>query len=303
MEEVEERILEEDMVKSKKNVDLRTFPRSYPKVTKLVFIYQSEIMSGQDKTMTLRSEDIMLKYKNGKDLDNEITADSFAENGTVAENGTFNFKLCDICMGPKIGHVWDEQRKCTYKEAWKKEEAQRMVNKIISHEKFEEAVFRLRKGEEDLTCCFCNEKMENRWAKKDHYRKIHKKDLDQENNDYMATAMEQLKNLKVDQNEIAETNKSILLLLSKLVDTTLTQNTTNNRPITLVKAQRVPVWSKNQKLERWLDQVKAWVEDMGNVPVHQKYNELIESLKANKEIEGLSSYTTTTIMKIKIVKR
>ena len=65
VEELEERILKEEMVKgmnskeklvlrkSIKNVDLRTLPRSYSKVTKLEFTPQPEIMAGQDRTMTL----------------------------------------------------------------------------------------------------------------------------------------------------------------------------------------------------------------------------------------------------------
>ena len=167
--------------------------------------------------MTLRSDDITLQYKIGNDLDEEIT--KIARYGKVMDDGTFAFNMCDVCNGPVLGHVWDNDNKCVYEIPWTREEAQSMANEIVKQDEYEEAVFKLRVKEDDVTCSFCNKQQENRWAKKEHYKKVHKRELNKENNDYMITAVEQLKD---DRDELVKNNKNMILLMEKLVDAEVT---------------------------------------------------------------------------------
>merc|ERR1712115_121174 len=53
---------------------------------------------------------------------------------------------------------------------------------------------------------------------------------------------------------------------------------------------KVPVWSKGMQLTPFLKSIEVWIENNKDLPEHSKYNEIIESLKLNKEIEGLSLY-------------
>ena len=66
----------------------------------------------------------------------------------------------------------------------------------------------------------------------------------------------------------------------------LTKGTTNK----LIKPAKVPSWSKGMKLTPFIKSLEVWLENNKDLPEHSKYNEIIESLKLNKEIEGLSLY-------------
>ena len=58
----------------------------------------------------------------------------------------------------------------------------------------------------------------------------------------------------------------------------------------LIKPAKVPVWSKGMQLTPFIKSLEVWMENNKELPDHSKYNEIIESLKLNKEIEGLSLY-------------
>merc|ERR1711895_214427 len=66
----------------------------------------------------------------------------------------------------------------------------------------------------------------------------------------------------------------------------LRKGTTNK----LIKPAKVPSWSKGMKLTPFIKSLEVWLETNKDLPDHSKYNEIIESLKLNKEIEGLSLY-------------
>ena len=76
------------------------------------------------------------------------------------------------------------------------------------------------------------------------------------------------------QNEVATAIKAIQI------------GTTNK----LIKPAKVPVWSKGMQLTPFIKSLEVWMENNKELPDHSKYNEIIESLKLNKEIEGLSLY-------------
>merc|ERR1711873_264680 len=58
----------------------------------------------------------------------------------------------------------------------------------------------------------------------------------------------------------------------------------------LIKPAKVPVWSKGMQLTPFIKSLEVWYETNKDLPEHSKYNEILESLKLNKEIERLSLY-------------
>merc|ERR1712120_85644 len=58
----------------------------------------------------------------------------------------------------------------------------------------------------------------------------------------------------------------------------------------LIKPAKVPAWSKGMQLRPFIKSIEVWLENNKDLPEHSKYNEIIESVKLNKEIEGLSLY-------------
>ena len=56
----------------------------------------------------------------------------------------------------------------------------------------------------------------------------------------------------------------------------------------LIKPAKVPSWTKGMKLTPFIKSIEVWLETNKDLPDHLKYNKIIESLKLNKEIEGLS---------------
>ena len=62
------------------------------------------------------------------------------------------------------------------------------------------------------------------------------------------------------------------------------------RPNKLVKPAKVPSWSKSMKLEAYLKALEVWMEMNKDVSEAVRFKDVIESLKVNKEIEGLAQY-------------
>merc|ERR1711873_246471 len=62
------------------------------------------------------------------------------------------------------------------------------------------------------------------------------------------------------------------------------------RPNKLVKPAKVPSWSKDMKLDAYLKALEVWMEMNSDVSEAVRFQDVIESLKTNKEIEGLAKY-------------
>ena len=61
----------------------------------------------------------------------------------------------------------------------------------------------------------------------------------------------------------------------------------SNRGTTkLVKPAKVPGWTKEMKLDVYLKALEVWMETNKDVSEGVRYQDVIESLKMNKEIEG-----------------
>ena len=67
-------------------------------------------------------------------------------------------------------------------------------------------------------------------------------------------------------------------------------NVFKDRPNKLVKPAKVPSWSKGMKLDVYVKSLQVWMEMNKDVSEAVRYLDVIESLKVNKEIEGLAKY-------------
>ena len=67
-------------------------------------------------------------------------------------------------------------------------------------------------------------------------------------------------------------------------------NGNKERPNKLVKPAKVPSWSKGMKLEAYEKSLQVWMEMNKDLSEAVRYQDVIESLKVNKEIEGLAKY-------------
>ena len=67
-------------------------------------------------------------------------------------------------------------------------------------------------------------------------------------------------------------------------------NMFKDRPNKLVKPAKVPSWSKGMKLDVYMTALEVWMEMNKDVSEAVRFQDVIESLKMNKEIEGLAKY-------------
>ena len=55
----------------------------------------------------------------------------------------------------------------------------------------------------------------------------------------------------------------------------------------LTKPAKVPTWTKDLTLETYAKQLQTWSDILEDISEYVKYQDLMESLKTNKEIERL----------------
>ena len=67
-------------------------------------------------------------------------------------------------------------------------------------------------------------------------------------------------------------------------------NQLQGRPNKVVKPAKVPSWTKSMKLQAYLKALEVWREMNKDVSEAVRFQDVIESLKMNKEIEGLTKY-------------
>ena len=72
-----------------------------------------------------------------------------------------------------------------------------------------------------------------------------------------------------------------------LIDAILTRQ---NGTAKIMKPVRPPAWTKNMTLEVYIKALEVWVTQNREMPELVKYQEVLETLKQNKEISGLEEY-------------
>ena len=91
-----------------------------------------------------------------------------------------------------------------------------------------------------------------------------------------------------DDMEKRQTNSDILAGLQSMTDAIVNGN--KERPNKLVKPAKVPSWCKGMKYQAYKKSIEVWEENNKDMPEAARYQDVIESLKLNKDIEGLARY-------------
>ena len=100
--------------------------------------------------------------------------------------------------------------------------------------------------------------------------------------------MEPIRNWYKDDMEKRQANSELLQGLQNRTEAIINGN--KERPNKLVKPAKVPSWCKGMKLQAYKKSIEVWMENNKDMPEAAKYQDIIESLKMNKDIEGLSLY-------------
>ena len=64
----------------------------------------------------------------------------------------------------------------------------------------------------------------------------------------------------------------------------------------VVKPANVPVWVEKMDLKTYEKALNIWIEQNKDLSENQRFYEVIESLKMNKEVNGLAEYVVVTIL-------
>ena len=66
----------------------------------------------------------------------------------------------------------------------------------------------------------------------------------------------------------------------------------------VIKPAKVLTWTRNLSLETYVKQIETWSEINKDVPENMKYQDLIKSLKTNKEVKGLPRFVGEYVLTI-----
>ena len=97
---------------------------------------------------------------------------------------------------------------------------------------------------------------------------------------------------------IGHMNEKNMDNIEKLCGIIVKSRDENAKPSKVIKTAKVPIWSKEMSLETFSKQISTWNEVNLDVPEYSRYQDLIESLKMNKEIKGLSAYINDHVIKV-----
>ena len=122
--------------------------------------------------------------------------------------------------------------------------------------------------------------------------------------DIFRSKMELIRKEQEDEEKETRKNSDLLTGITKIAEA---QNASmavmiepfkgSNRGTTkLVKPAKVPGWTKEMKLEVYLKALEVWMETNKDVSEGVRFQDVIESLKMNKEIEGLGKYVGEMIL-------
>ena len=66
----------------------------------------------------------------------------------------------------------------------------------------------------------------------------------------------------------------------------------------LVKPGKVPIWNKEITFAVYLKALEAWMEQNKDISEHVRFQDVIESLKMNKDVNGLAKYVGEHILPV-----
>ena len=66
----------------------------------------------------------------------------------------------------------------------------------------------------------------------------------------------------------------------------------------VVKPVKVSSWSWEMSLETFVKQLEIWESSNVDVPINTQYQDLVKSLKVNKDVKGLAKYVGEQILPV-----
>ena len=221
--------------------------------------------------INLKMEELSNKYKNG----NELDAEKFGHVNN--RTGKFMFSRCGKCTGPTLGH---KVKEADCEDEIDGDLAEAICEEIMKNEMFEVMLASFDTRQAAIKCPECEMTFSTRLKMENHQKKNHEEKTSK------------------DIREKQESNKDSLLEgMMKAQEKTfeaiegLANNSRNGRSTQITKAKPPPIWV-GQSFERYQKVVKSWDKSNQDNPA-VKYQDLLESLKKNKEIKD---YVITVIL-------
>ena len=72
----------------------------------------------------------------------------------------------------------------------------------------------------------------------------------------------------------------------------------DNFLVKIIKPVKVPTWTKSLSLETYTKQIDTWSQINKDVPENTRYQDLIESLKTNKEVKDLPKFVSEHVLTV-----
>ena len=185
-------------------------------------------------------------------------------------------------QGPSIGTQKDES-KCKNKELTANEFEQVKLW-LETNELFETTKNQLDIGYAARICVQCNKLFKNKATNISHQKNFHKKW------DFGKTANKEAYENKC---ELDERLEKLITIVEKNVEVRL--NGGGNSHVNLVKNRKAPIWTKCQDFESYCRQLRLWDSQTTISPI-QKYFELVDCLKTNKDIGGLAEFVARDVI-------
>ena len=91
---------------------------------------------------------------------------------------------------------------------------------------------------------------------------------------------------------------TIVASFTKMNESSASMSSPTTRTIKVMKPVKVPTWMRDMSLETYIKQLETWTEINEYVPMYVKYQDLIESLKLNKDIISLPRFVGEHVLSV-----
>ena len=205
------------------------------------------------------------------------------EFGNIDSDGNFIFNKCSKCKGPALGHKDNgDMSKCLNNELTT-DEIEQVILWLETNELFQATKNQLDLRLEARICTQCNKLFKNKATNISHQKNFHKKwNFGKETRKHPS-----------EKSEIDERLEKLITIIEHSVE--VKRDGSGNGHVNLVKNRKAPIWTKGQDFESYCHQLRLW-EAQTTIPPIQKYFELLDSLKTNREIGGLAAFVARDVV-------
>ena len=246
----------------------------------------------------------------GPDMDrylkDTIQNDDISKIGTYdTDNDDVILHLCpEGCGGPVIGHIYDDDDKCSRKASpdhddYTDEKSKTLQENIKNLPAWKKTKMLWITEKARCTCDLCPKSFKNMFVLYDHMKNDHSmsenmiepKLMNHKTKEATSTTIEEAIRLLA----ISQTNTSNLLN-AKLAANNFKLDPTDTKPnIHLQKPRFVPEWTKFQKYEIFKENLSNWDTEHQNLSDTNKFGQVMMSLTKNKDIPNLSKLASGKI--------